>query len=342
MIVKFNVSVFKHPDAFNDVFVYVPLALYVAPFAPHEYESHEDALIDDDELLLIVKFNVAVFTQPAAFNDVEVYAPLALYETPFADHVYESQAVCVEDDVELLLIVKFNVAVFKQPAAFNDVYVYVPPALYVTPFAAHVYESHDVCVNDDDVLLLIVKFNVAVFTQPAAFNDVYVYVPDAVYVTLFAAHVYESQAVSVEDDDVLLLIVKFNVAVFTQPAAFNDVYVYVPPAVYVTPFAAHVYESHEEALIDDDELLLTVKFNVAVFKQPEAFNDVYVYVPPAVYVAPFAAHVYESQAVCVEDEEVLLLIVKFNVAVFTQPEAFNDVFVYVPPAVYVTPFAAQV
>ena len=138
MIVKFNVSVFKHPDAFNDVFVYAPLALYVTPLAPHEYESHEEALIDDDELLLIVKFNVAVFTQPAAFNDVDVYAPLALYETPFAAHVYESQATSDIDDDELLLIVKFNVAVFVQPDAFDDVYVYAPLALYETPFAAHV------------------------------------------------------------------------------------------------------------------------------------------------------------------------------------------------------------
>jgi hypothetical protein len=55
-----------------------------------------------------------------------------------------------------------------------------------------------------------------------------------------------------------------------------------------------------------------------------------------------AAHVYESQAVCDDDDDVLLLIVKFNVSVFKHPDAFNDVFVYVPPAVYVTPFAAQV
>ena len=141
------------------------------------------------------------------------------------------QAVCdVADDV-LLLTVKFNVAVFTQPAAFDDVYVYVPPAVYVTLFAAHVYELQAVCDVADDELLLIVKFNVALFTQPAAFNDVYVYVPPAVYVTPFAAHVYELQAVCVKDDDVLLLIVKFNVAVFTQPAAFNDVYVYAPLAV---------------------------------------------------------------------------------------------------------------
>jgi hypothetical protein len=34
-----------------------------------------------------------------------------------------SQAVADDDDVELLLIVKFSVAVFTHPAAFNDVNV---------------------------------------------------------------------------------------------------------------------------------------------------------------------------------------------------------------------------
>jgi hypothetical protein len=114
------------------------------------------------------------------------------------------------------LIVKFNVAVFKQPAAFNDVFVYVPPAVYDTPFSAHVYESHEVCVNDVDVLLLIVKFNVAVFTQPAAFNDVFVYAPLAVYVTPFAAQVIESQAICDSDVVVLLLIVSCKYVVSKQ------------------------------------------------------------------------------------------------------------------------------
>jgi len=99
---------------------------YVTPLHAHVYESHAVADELDVTEVLIVKFNVAVFTQPEAFNDVEVYAPLALYETPFAAHVYESHEVCDEDDVELLLTVKFNVAVFRQPAAFNDVYVYAP------------------------------------------------------------------------------------------------------------------------------------------------------------------------------------------------------------------------
>jgi hypothetical protein len=162
------------------------------------------------------------------------------------------------------------------------------------------------------------------------------------YVTPLHAQVYESHAVVDELDVTEVLIVKFNVSVFKQPDAFNDVFVYAPLALYVTPFAPHVYESQATSDIDDDELLLIVKFNVAVFKQPDAFNDVYVYVPPAVYETPFAAHVYESQATSDKDDVELLLIVKFNVSVFRHPAAFNDVFVYAPLALYVTPFAPQV
>ena len=151
------------------------------------------------------------------------------------------------------MIVKFNVSVFKQPAAFNDVCIYVPPAVYVTPLAAHVYESHEVWVNDVDVLLLIVKFNVAVFTQPAAFNDVFIYVPPAVYVTPFSAHVYELQAVCDSDVVVLLLIVSCKYVVSKQAgfAVCGVAFEYVPEAVYVFPLpvgVAQVYVSHAVAL----------------------------------------------------------------------------------------------
>jgi hypothetical protein len=204
------------------------------------YEPVAEAVVIFVVLLLIVKFKVDVCTQPAAFNDVALYVPLVLYATPFAAHVYESHATFDDDEDDVLLIVKFKFSVFKHPDAFNDVYVYAPLALYATPFAAHVYESHEVCVEVDVELLLIVKFNVSVFKHPAAFNDVFVYAPLALYVTPFAPQVYESQDEAFIDDDELLLIVKFNVAVFTQPAAFNDVFVYAPLAVYVTPLAAQV------------------------------------------------------------------------------------------------------
>jgi len=92
---------------------------------------------------LIVNVNVAVFVQPEAFIDVNVYVPLVVYVEPF--HVYESQAVTVELSlVEPLLIVNVNVAVLVQPAAFIDVNVYVPLIVYVEPF--HVYESQAVTV----------------------------------------------------------------------------------------------------------------------------------------------------------------------------------------------------
>jgi hypothetical protein len=35
-----------------------------------------------------------------------------------------------------------------------------------------------------------------------------------------------------------------------------------------------VYESQLAADADEDELLFTVKFNVAIFEQPDAFNEV--------------------------------------------------------------------
>ena len=63
------------------------------------YELH--ALADCVEVVgcLMVKFNVATESHPAAFVPVHVLAPLVVYVTPF--HVYELHAVadCVEVDV---------------------------------------------------------------------------------------------------------------------------------------------------------------------------------------------------------------------------------------------------
>ena len=53
---------------------------------------------------LIVKFNVAVFTQPDELSDVKVYTPLAVYVKPFAPQVYESQEVSVKVDDEPLFV----------------------------------------------------------------------------------------------------------------------------------------------------------------------------------------------------------------------------------------------
>jgi hypothetical protein len=79
---------------------------------------------------------------------------------------------------------------------------------------------------------LIVNTNVAIESQPAAFVNVWVYVPEVVYVVPFV-QVYELQAVTGVEEAELLLIVKFNVIIESQPAAFVNVCVYVPEVVYV-------------------------------------------------------------------------------------------------------------
>ena len=65
--------------------------------------------------MLIVKFNVAVLSHPAAFVPSHVYVPEAVYVVPF--QLYVSQAVCVLVLVVLLLIVTVKVCTLSQPAA---------------------------------------------------------------------------------------------------------------------------------------------------------------------------------------------------------------------------------
>ena len=65
--------------------------------------------------MLIVKFKVAVESQPTALVVANVYVPLSVYVTPFQSKL--SQAVTFSSDEELLLIVKFKVAVESQPTA---------------------------------------------------------------------------------------------------------------------------------------------------------------------------------------------------------------------------------
>jgi len=72
---------------------------------------------------LIVKLRNTVESQPAAFVNVEVYVPLVVYVVPFADHVYESQAMALCKLDVAVLIVKFNVAIESHPAAFVSVAV---------------------------------------------------------------------------------------------------------------------------------------------------------------------------------------------------------------------------
>jgi hypothetical protein len=104
-------------------------------------------------------------------------------------------------------------------------------------------------------------------------------------------------------DDVGCLMVTFNVATESQPAALVNVFVYVPLVVYVTPF--HTYDPHTGAgeVVDVVDFLI-VKFNVATESHPTAFPlvNVFVYVPLDVYVTPF--HTYESQTDAVDKDAV--------------------------------------
>ena len=67
---------------------------------------------------MIVKFKVAVESQPTALVVANVYVPLSVYVIPFQSKL--SQAVASSDEEELLLIVKFAVAVCVQPDSLVD------------------------------------------------------------------------------------------------------------------------------------------------------------------------------------------------------------------------------
>ena len=72
-----------------------------------------------------------------------------------------------------------------------------------------------------------------------------------------------------------------------------------------------------------------MRFNVAVFMQPDELSEVKVYTPLAVYVKPFAPQVYESQEVSVKvDDEPLF--------VFCPRERTVEVEEAPPGAVHVT------
>ena len=91
-----------------------------------------------------------------------------------------------------------------------------------------------------DVAELIVNTNISVAVHPAVFVVTLLYVPLKVYVLPLAPQVYESHAVIDVLVEVLLLIVNTNVSVNVHPAALVVTFVYVPPVVYVVPFADHV------------------------------------------------------------------------------------------------------
>ena len=66
---------------------------------------------------LMVKFNVAMLSQPALLVVLNVYVPLWVYVLPF--HTKLSQTVCVDVDEVDFLIVKFKVAILSQPTWFD-------------------------------------------------------------------------------------------------------------------------------------------------------------------------------------------------------------------------------
>ena len=103
---------------------------------------------------------MVVCIQPDAFNEVAVYEPLVVYVMPFADQVYELQAVSLTEDMVPVSMVKSNVTVLVHPAAFNDVAVYAPLNVYDIPFRGHVYASQAVADTLDEVLWSIVNTNV--------------------------------------------------------------------------------------------------------------------------------------------------------------------------------------
>jgi len=137
--------------------------------------------------------------------------------------------------------------------------------------------------------------------------------------------------------------VKFNVAELSHPTALvNPVFVCVPAAVNVSPFHTYGKSLGQMLRLVVEELVdFTVKFNVAELSHPTALvNPVFVCVPAEVNVSPF--HTYGKslgQMLTFVVEELVDLIVKFNVAELSHPTALvNPVFVCVPAEVNVSPF----
>ena len=61
----------------------------------------------------MVKFNVAIESQPYILVELKIYTPLSVYSSPF--HSYVSHAVIASEEEELVLIVRLIVAVESQP-----------------------------------------------------------------------------------------------------------------------------------------------------------------------------------------------------------------------------------
>ena len=81
---------------------------------PFHTKLSQTDCVDVDALdFLMVKFKVAMLSQPALLLVLNEYVPLWVYVLPFQTRL--SHAVWVDVDVLDLLIVKFKVAVLSQP-----------------------------------------------------------------------------------------------------------------------------------------------------------------------------------------------------------------------------------
>jgi hypothetical protein len=85
--------------------------------------------------LLIVKFNVAIESHPAAFVNVAVYEPLVVYRVELADHVYDPHAVTFSEPAEIPFIVTDTLLEFEHAPLVVYVTVYVPGVDALTSIA---------------------------------------------------------------------------------------------------------------------------------------------------------------------------------------------------------------
>ena len=72
-----------------------------------------------------------------------------------------------ETKEDVLLIVRFNIAVLSHPKTLVPVHVYIPDDVYVFPFQL-ILSQVDIFIIEEDELL-IVRFKTAVLSQPTEF-----------------------------------------------------------------------------------------------------------------------------------------------------------------------------
>jgi surfactin synthase thioesterase subunit len=230
-------------------------------------------------------------------------------------------------EVEVALIVKFNVAALSHPTLFVKWAVCVPPVVNVKPFQLYGKSLGQILVFVVDVdVALTVKFNVAALSQPTLFVKCAVCEPPVVKVNPFQLYGKSLGQIlkSVVDVDVAL-IVKFNVAELSHPTLFVKCAVCEPPVVKVNPFQLYG-KSLGQILksVVDVEVAFIVKFKVAELSHPTVFVKWAVCVPPVVNVKPFQLYGKSLGQidVLVVDVDVALT-VKFNVAELSHPTAFE-------------------